>query len=103
MARPKQILIPSKLQERTDYLQGKMLEVSGIDIFDTSRLWINAIARAMVAKILLSEGYTQEQVGCVLNRCHATINYYKNVMIERLGTPGFDAERELWTKFTNAI
>ena len=98
-----QILIPQKYRDLAEKLRQVMLELTGVDACKQTRARAVVVPRAMVAWILVSEGCTTFQAGALLGKNHATISHYKDLMADFLSSPGYDAERELWTKFQERI
>lgn len=96
-------MIPPRYRERAKHLRGVMRDLSGVDVKNPSRKRIYVVPRAMIAHVLIREGCTTLQVGALLGKNHATITHYKDLMADFLSSPGYEAERELWTKFKNAI
>lgn len=80
-----------------------MRKISGVDVANPSQKRMYVVPRAMVARVLVEEGCTTLQAGALLGKNHATISHYKDLMADFQSSPGYEAERELWTKFMNAI
>lgn len=97
------ILIPQRYKDMAENLRQVMLELTGMDVCNPSRERAFVVPRAMVARALASEGMSTIQVGALLGKNHATISHYKDLMADFLSSPGYDAERELWTKFQARI
>ena len=99
----KKILIEQSRRDRANELIQIMRSIGNIDATTQSRERVYVVARAMIAKVLIAEGCTTIEVGAMLGRNHATISHYKDLLDNFLTSPGYNAERELWTKFTNQI
>lgn len=91
------------LRKTAAYYCHKMQEVSGCDPAEESRRRPVVVARTFVAYRLLLQGFTEHAVGAALGWDHSTINVYRRRADEMLNTPGYDAERQLWDKFNQAI
>lgn len=96
-------LLSPRLLERANELRDIMLEVSGMDAFESRRDRESVTARMMIAYRLYDEGFMESDIGRVLNKNHATINHYREQMTFILGHPGWSAEREVWKKFKERI
>lgn len=99
----KPTIIPYILRKTAAYYCDKMREVSGVNPTDESHRRPVVVARTFVAYRLLRQGFSEHAVGAVLGWDHATINRYRRRGYEMLNIPGYDAERELWDKFNQAI
>lgn len=95
--------IDSNKRDRVSHLVETMEAVSGYNPVDESRRRIVVNCRAMVAYVLLLEGWTEHQVGQALGWDHSTIHHYRKKFVAMMTTPGYKAEREIWGKFKNAI
>ena len=96
-------IIPYILRTTARHYCATMREVSGYDPAEETRRRPVVTARTFVAYRLMMEGFTEHAVGSVLGWDHSTVNFYRRKAAEMLHSPGYDAERELWTKFNKAI
>lgn len=96
-------LIPRALRDHTDRYREALKALSGVDPLARSRLRPCVVARTLLVRRLLDEGYTLHQIGNAIGWDHATIHFYGRRSNAFLQLPGYDAERELWTDFNNAI
>lgn len=92
-------IISPAMEARARRLCDIMLAVSGHDPRKQSRLRPVVLARAMVSARLLSEGWTENQVGALMGREHSTVHYYRTLVRSILQVPSFRAERELLELF----
>lgn len=99
----KPTLIPYILRKKAEHYTRTMEQVAGCDPLAESRTRPIVTARTFVAYRLLMEGFTEHAVGAILGNDHATINHYRRKAVTMLTAPGYDAERELWKKFNQAI
>lgn len=90
-------------RERADHLVDTMKELTGINPVEESRKRSVVSCRTMVANVLLLEGWTEHQIGAALGWDHSTINHYRKKFEAMMTTPGYDAEKEIWRKFKEAI
>ena len=105
MARPKKpipVLSP-RMREWAEELRQMMIALSGIDATVATRERSNVVARVMISHVLLAEGLNTSQVGELLGKNHATISHYRHNMEDFLSSPGYKAERELWSDFSEAV
>lgn len=99
----KPTLIPYILRSRADHYCKTMAQLAGVDPVAESRCRAVVTARTLVAYKLLLDGFTEHAVGATLGWDHSTINHYRNTAPAMLKAPGYDAERELWQSFNQAI
>ncbi len=92
-------LIAPQLKKRLNTLREKMFSVTQIDIGNPSRKREYVVARAIIAEILHSEGYTFKDIGRAMGKNHASIIHYVRIAENFERVPGFSAERELLTCF----
>ncbi len=59
--------------------------------------------RAMVARSLREEGYSQEEIGRVLRRNHATIHYTLRQLEAALTTRGWDDIAAIWRAYQTQV
>ena len=93
------------MEARAAALLATMRDLSGIDPTEATRRRPVFTARMVVAARLLLEGWTEEQVALILGVTRTTVNYYRYKMadINARRLPGFETERELWTRFNETI
>ncbi len=103
MCKVETMLVTERLLNRADELCSVMESIAGVDVRKETNRRVYVTARVMVAYALLGEGCTENVVGQMLGKNHSTINHYRNKMATFLEAPGYDAERELWGKFKEAI
>lgn len=97
------ILLPPLLRETAERYCHLMLRISGADPLEESRVRPVVVARAMVAQALLNDGFTGMSVAVILGVDHSSINHYKKIMDAILHSPGYDAERDIWRRFSRKI
>lgn len=90
-------------RERAERLCSAMESISGVDPIRASRRRLVVTSRMLVAARLLLDGWTEEQVGTFFGKDHSTVNNYRRMFELTMTTPGYEAEREIWEKFTLAI
>lgn len=95
-------MLSEKKKARFEFLCEVMKEVSGLDPLKDTRKHEIVSVRAMVAYQLMSEGYTCLAVAQLLGRNHSTVLKYKDRWLA-LFMPGWEAEREVWERFKEAI
>lgn len=95
--------IDDKKRGRARVLCDTMKLITNIDPMESSRRRDVVTCRMMISQRLMIEGWTENQIGTILQRDHATINHYRDKFVEMMTTPGYEAEREIWAKFTLAV
>ena len=103
MNRIEQSAVSRHRRERAEEICRKMEELSGFNPTAETRKRGVVTCRVMVSYVLLLEGWTEHQVGCVLGWDHSTINHYRRKFEDMMTQPGYEYERELWNKFKQAI
>ena len=63
-----------------------------------SRKAENTRARGVVIQILAEQGFTEHQIGSMINRDHSTVHYHKEAVSARLRCPASD--RALFQLYT---
>lgn len=96
-------LIPPVLRSRAHHLCDTMISLCGQDPAEDSRRRPVVIARVFVCRVLTLEGWTEHQTGRVLGWDHSTVHYYIRRFKDIMELPGYDAERDLWKQFKQAI
>ena len=87
---------------RFGFLVETMRRISGIDPLEKSRRRDVVTARMLVAKAMIDEGMTHQDIGELLGCDHSTVAHYaKN--FNNIFSSGWAAERELWDKFRKEI
>lgn len=96
-------VIPYILRKTASLYCKTMREVSGYDPTEESQRRPVVVARIFVAYRLLLKGFTEHAVGAVLGWDHSTIHHYSCRAYDMLNSPGYEAERELYDNFNEAI
>lgn len=101
MNRP--VLLSNAMLERAALVCNTMRGISGHDPRRRGRLRPLVLSRQLACAQLLSEGWTEDQVGAYIGIDHATVHHYRARMRDVLALPGYDAERELLARLREAL
>ena len=83
---------------------GVMECIMGTDIRKKGHDRSAAYARAVVSHVMIKDGYTESEIGRLLNRNHSTINHYKNIMNTVMEYPNqYKDIINLYEKYRNHI
>ena len=67
--------------ERYETMSATMLRCNGLGVdLSHKRCRKNLWPRVVIAYALYKEGFTEQEIGSVMNRDHSTINHYKDIM-----------------------
>lgn len=95
-------MISDAMRERAEVLCSIAREVTRFEPTGRGRSRGECAARMFVARQLYDEGLTEMQVGELIGRDHATINYYKR-RFSLLNSSGWEPELEMWGKFHERV
>lgn len=95
-----QVLIPAILRYTAQHYTNIMQGITGFDPLEETRKRPVVSARVILAHYLLLNGYTENQIGVVLNIDHSTIHHYRKRYPILMN---YKEEKELDTKFKQAI
>ena len=101
MNRP--VLISNAMLERAALVCNTMRGISGHDPRRRGRLRPLVLSRQLACAQLLSEGWTEDQVGTVIGIDHATVNHHRARVRDFETLPGYDAERELLARLRTEL